>query len=110
MVLSHALRFDLIIFVRYPFSFKEKDGMRMGNLGGQPPRALPRTMGESIPHPPLFASDRLKIKKIGMMADPSEILFGAGGRNRTDMELPPEDFESFAYLDRKHFITYKFSK
>jgi hypothetical protein len=31
-----------------------------------------------------------------MIADLSEIIIGAGGRNRTDMELPPEDFESSA--------------
>ena len=29
------------------------------------------------------------------MTDLSEMLFGAGGRNRTVMELPPEDFESY---------------
>jgi hypothetical protein len=51
-------------------------------------------MGEPFPQTPLFVSDRLKIKKIGIITDLSERLFGAGGRNRTDMELPPEDFES----------------
>jgi hypothetical protein len=34
-----------------------------------------------------------KSKKIGEIPD---LFFGAGGRNRTDMELPPEDFESSA--------------
>lgn len=50
-------------------------------------------MGESLPHTPWFDSNRLKAKKIGNYP----IFFiGAGGRNRTDMELPPEDFESSA--------------
>jgi hypothetical protein len=40
-----------------------------------------------------FDSAPLKSKKIGNITD---LFIGAGGRNRTDMELPPEDFESSA--------------
>ena len=59
---------------------------------GLAPRALPKTWG-IFPHAPLFDSD-LRIKqKIGNRTD---LFCGAGGRNRTDMELPPEDFESSA--------------
>ncbi len=50
-------------------------------------------MGESFPQTPWFDSARRKEKKIGRITD---LFIGAGGRNRTDMELPPEDFESSA--------------
>jgi hypothetical protein len=41
----------------------------------------------------LFDFGRLKTKKTGRIPD---LFIGAGGRNRTVMELPPEDFESSA--------------
>ena len=45
---------------------------------------------------------RLSIRRAGfkpallIFTYDDEIINGAGGRNRTDMELPPEDFESSA--------------
>jgi hypothetical protein len=64
--------------------------------GACPLVGSPRTMGEFFPHAPLFYSDRQKIKKIGKRADLLLFMIGAGGRNRTDMESPPADFESAA--------------
>ena len=55
-----------------------------------PSCALPRSIGESFLHTPLFDSAP-KSKKDRENPD---LFIGAGGRNLTDMELPPEDFES----------------
>ena len=66
---------------------------RFVSRGNRPLRALPRVMGGTFPpfplvrfHPPENKKDRQNNRSF----------FGAGGRNRTDMELPPEDFESSA--------------
>ena len=74
---------------------------RSASRGRQPPRVLPRSMGEPFPHTPLFDSipqGRLR-RHVNRENDTGRVAgekTGAGGRNRTDMESPPEDFESSA--------------
>ena len=62
---------------------------------GASPLVCPPNHGGTFPPFPLSSiPPGTKSKKIRSI--PDLFFIGAGGRNRTDMELPPEDFESSA--------------